>query len=73
MWTEKKEVAKDGKSEGVEIREEDVFEMVRSPLFYTGAPVHYQPRTQSRSLNRQIVVKDTVNLWWKKPLFLNAI
>lgn len=53
---EEKEVSNDEEGEKVEIREEELFQVDRTPIFYTKASRHYQHNPRSKRLNHTGVV-----------------
>lgn len=54
----------------VEVREKDVFDVKRKPLFYTSE--HYKQRLRSKRLNHRITVEETIHFWKMRPSYLEA-
>lgn len=69
---EEQEVASDREGKKVEIKEEDVTEVERTPLSYTRASGHYQQNPCSKWLNHTSVVEQPVYLKRKELLLPNT-
>lgn len=70
---DKKDSSNARKGKEVEIKEEELFTVERTPLFYNQAPGHYQQNPESKRIKHTSVVEEAIHFFLKGLSFSNKI